>query len=58
MSENVTQETKQLQFCWRCGRILYVNTKNGRIGCRNTKCRGYLMGSKHLGDDVLKQFRR
>lgn len=43
---------------WRCGRIVYINIKNNRIGCRNTKCKGYLVGSKHISSDseILQQF--
>ncbi len=29
--------------CYHCGRYVYENIKTGRTGCRNTKCRGYLV---------------
>ena len=54
-----TIKTKGIPIrCYRCGRIIFINIRNNRTGCRNTKCRGYLLGSKHLGNDVLKQFYR
>lgn len=50
-SEKVTHP----MFCWRCGRIIYEDIRNGHTGCRNTKCRGYLWGSKNLSDNLLRQ---
>ncbi len=41
--------------CWRCGRIIYENIKTGRTGCRNSKCGGYLWGSKNMSEDMLRQ---
>lgn len=55
MSNN--EKANQYVFCWRCGRILYENIKTGHTGCRNTKCRGYLLGSKHLENDMLRPVR-
>ena len=52
------QEKKNPTFCQWCGRIVYQNVKTGRIGCRNTKCRGYLVGSKNLSEDILRQVKR
>lgn len=37
------------------GRIIYEDLRNGRTGCRNTKCYGYLLGSKNLSEDMLRQ---
>lgn len=42
-----------LARCYHCGRILYIH--NDRTGCRNTKCRGYLIGSKHFKQEELKE---
>ena len=59
MSKNVETENKGIPMrCWRCGRILYEDLRNGHVGCRNTKCYGYLWGSKHLSEDLLRQVRR
>lgn len=55
MSKN--EKANQYVFCWRCGRILYENIKTGRSGCRNSRCLGYMLGSKHLGNDVLRPIR-
>ena len=55
MSNNVEIQNKEIPMrCWRCGRILYEDLRNGHIGCRNTKCYGYLWGSKHLKEELLK----
>ena len=40
--------------CWRCGRLIYEDVKTGRSGCRNTKCHGYLLGSKNWDRDRLR----
>lgn len=61
MSNNVTAKNTRKPVamrCWRCGRIIYEDIRNGHTGCRNTKCRGYLLGSKNLSDDLLRQVRR
>lgn len=55
MSKDVN--SNQYVFCWRCGRIMYENIKTGRTGCRNSRCLGYMLGSKHLGNDVLRPIR-
>lgn len=56
MSNNAVTEKKSIPLrCWRCGRIIYENIKTGHTGCRNTKCLGYLLGSKHLSEDMLRQ---
>ena len=45
MSNNVETENKgNLQFCWRCGRIIYEDPR-GHIGCLNSKCRRLFVGS-------------
>ncbi len=41
--------------CYHCGRYIYENIKTGRTGCRNSKCRGYLWGSKNLSEDMLRK---
>ena len=51
-------EQGKIEHCWRCGRILYENLRNGHIGCRNTKCKGYLWGSKWLSEKELRPVRR
>ncbi len=44
----------QQMKCWRCGRLMYQYTKNpNRIGCLNTKCRGYLWGAKKIDEKFL-----
>lgn len=59
MSKNVeTQNQAKAIFCQRCGRMIYENIKTGRIGCRNTHCRGYLLGSKNLDNTILRPFKR
>ena len=40
-----TKEGEQLR-CWRCGRIIFENKKNGHIGCLNTKC--HEIGRAHV----------
>ncbi len=55
MSKNDDEPKGTPMRCWRCGRIIYENIKTGRTGCRNTKCRGYLWGSKWLSEDMLRQ---
>ena len=58
IKSKTTENQGQLQHCWRCGRILYEDLRNGHIGCRNTKCRGYLWGSKWLKEEELRPVRR
>ena len=40
------------------GRILYEDLRNGHTGCKNTKCYGYLWGSKHLSEELLRQVKK
>lgn len=60
MYDNVirpTKEGEQLR-CWRCGRIVFENKKNGHIGCLNTKCHGYLWGAKRVDEKFLVPFKK
>ena len=51
-----TTESQEIPVrCYHCGRIIYENIKTGHTGCRNTKCRGYLWGSKNLSEDILRK---
>lgn len=59
MLKNVKNEENKgnLQFCWRCGRIIYEDPR-GHIGCLNSKCGGYLWGAKRYSKEQLKQVRK
>lgn len=58
MTNNVDTNKKVIERCYHCGRMLYMDTRTNRIDCKNTKRRGYLLGSKHLEETVLNQFVR
>lgn len=59
MSNDVEENAKTKPvLCWRCGRIIWENTNTGRTGCLNTKCRGYLWGSKNIDKSLLRQVKR
>lgn len=57
MSNNVEKQTNPI-LCWRCGRMIFENVKTGRSGCLNTKCQGYLWGSKNIDRNLLRQLRK
>lgn len=53
--ENENEGQGNTVRCWRCGRMIFQDIRTGRTGCRNTKCYGYLWGSKNLSNDLLRQ---
>lgn len=56
--DKTTEEKAKTLTCWRCGRIIWENTKTGHTGCLNTKCKGYLWGAKNLDKEYLKQVKK
>lgn len=56
-NKSIDTKTKPV-LCLRCGRIIFENIKTGHTGCLNTKCAGYLWGSKNLDRSLLRQVKR
>lgn len=58
MLNNLEEKRTRPILCWRCGRIVFENIKTKHSGCLNTKCKGYLWGSKNIDKSLLRQLRR
>lgn len=57
LKNEIEEIPKKPVHCWRCGRYIYEDVRTGKTGCRNTKCKGYLIGSKWLSMEFLRQLK-